>query len=439
LRGIINQLAVYELYALVIAVFASFIFEQALAVGLALAGAFAIARFIDSQGVFPRSSLDPAICILTITALGTLIFSADRVITVPQVMRLLLGIALFYAMVGRVKTRAHLGWIVAGTMLSAIGLALYAPINVEWITTKLPVIPAGIYELFETLTRDTTHRNVMAGTLVILLPIPMGLLTFSIKEFSAWQRLFITGTAVLLTVTLVLTQSRGALLATVVFLFVLLAFRFRKGLVFIPVAVIVALVLVDSLGFEPIVDQISTGISVGGFEGRMEIWSRAIYMIQDFPFTGIGMGRFGEVADRFYPFFLAPSNSIDHAHNLLLQVAVDLGIPGLIAWLAIWIGVTHTAWLIYREGRSTGSRWALGLGAGLVGSQIALLTHGMVDAVTWGMVKPSPFVWALWGLTIAGWNVLLMDRSGLAVHSRQGLTPTPSDPREKEKVIEPAF
>ena len=38
---------------------------------------------------------------------------------------------------------------------------------------------------------------------------------------------------------------------------------------------------------------------------RLEIWSRAIYMLQDFPFTGIGMGAFRQVANLLYPFFLA--------------------------------------------------------------------------------------------------------------------------------------
>ena len=69
--------------------------------------------------------------------------------------------------------------------------------------------------------------------------------------------------------------------------------------------------------------------TLGSLEGRIEVWSRAISMIQDFLFTGIGRGSFGPLADTLYPFFLAAPGTGPHAHNLFLQVAVDLGILGL--------------------------------------------------------------------------------------------------------------
>ena len=41
------------------------------------------------------------------------------------------------------------------------------------------------------------------------------------------------------------------------------------------------------------------------------------------------------------------------------------------------------------------------LATALLGSQAALLTHGIVDAVTWSSVRTAPFVWLLWGTAIA--------------------------------------
>ncbi|MFM8322579.1 MAG: hypothetical protein ACKOC5_16835, partial [Chloroflexota bacterium] len=52
-------------------------------------------------------------------------------------------------------------------------------------------------------------------------------------------------------------------------------------------------------------------------------------------------------------------------------------------------------------GRRQGQPLYAGLGAGLLGSLLALAVHGMTDAVTWGMVRPAPIVWALWGLAVA--------------------------------------
>ena len=130
----------------------------------------------------------------------------------------------------------------------------------------------------------------------------------------------------------------------------------------------------------------------------MEIWSRALYMVQDFPFTGIGMGSFEHVADLLYPLFIAPGGGITHAHNLFLQVAVDLGLPGLIAWLSILILVVAVSWRAYRR---TDDVWLTGLGAGLLCSQGALLVHGIANVSVWGEIRSAPIVWALWGLAMA--------------------------------------
>ena len=63
--------------------------------------------------------------------------------------------------------------------------------------------------------------------------------------------------------------------------------------------------------------------------------------------------------------------------------------------------ISVSAWQVYRTGRVQGDEWLSGVGAGLLCSQVALAAHGLVDAVTWGMVRPAPLVWALWGITAA--------------------------------------
>ena len=128
-------------------------------------------------------------------------------------------------------------------------------------------------------------------------------------------------------------------------------------------------------------------------------------MAQDFPFTGVGMGTYSEVADLMYPFYLKGEGIIHHAHNLFLQIAVDLGLPGLVAWLASLGIVCYITWKVYasREWMEHYSRLIAALGAGLLCSQLALVVHGLTDAVTWGMIRPAPLVWALWGLAVATW------------------------------------
>ena len=89
---------------------------------------------------------------------------------------------------------------------------------------------------------------------------------------------------------------------------------------------------------------------INSLAGRQEIWSRALYAIQDFPLTGTGPGLFRELVPPLYPLFrLSSDKDIAHAHNQWLQTALDFGLPGLIAYLALWLGLVGCLW---RTGRS---------------------------------------------------------------------------------------
>jgi putative inorganic carbon (HCO3(-)) transporter len=202
---------------------------------------------------------------------------------------------------------------------------------------------------------------------------------------------------------LILTQSRGALLAFLVVFLAIIILRWRRVWIGVICVLIVGIFLVYQNGFSNLLDIISYNENLQGLGGRVEIWSRAIYMIQDFPITGIGLGSFGKVADLLYPLFLFEPGSIPHAHNLFIQIAVDLGIPGLVSWMAILFVVIFSSWKLFRMGNELGDTWMAGLGAGLFASQIALVVHGLIDSVTWGMVRPAPLVWAIWGIAVVAW------------------------------------
>jgi len=156
---------------------------------------------------------------------------------------------------------------------------------------------------------------------------------------------------------------------------------------------------------QEILNNLMAGAALDGFDGREEIWGRAVYMIRDFPLTGVGAGLYSDTADQLYPFLPFGREGASHAHNLFLQVAVDFGIPGLVAWLAVFWLAFVAGWRLYRGGGLRGSAWQTALGAGLLAVQAALAVHGLLDAVTWGMVRSAPLVWGLWGMAAAGMHV----------------------------------
>jgi len=175
-------------------------------------------------------------------------------------------------------------------------------------------------------------------------------------------------------------------------------------------------------------DLLSTTGTVTSLAGRQEVWSRALYMIQDFPYTGIGLGTFDRVQPLLYPFFLH-SGEAHHAHNLFLQVAVDLGLPGLIAYLALLLGTLYATCLAYSSPLSVGEGPGVrstsplpvgeglgvrstsplsageGLGVrgnlalGLLGSQITWLVHGLLDAGVWAS-KLAFLPWLVFALAV---------------------------------------
>ena len=87
-----------------------------------------------------------------------------------------------------------------------------------------------------------------------------------------------------------------------------------------------------------------------------------------------------------------------HAHNVLLQAALDYGLPGLVAVVGLYAALAWAAWRLHRRLAGTPmAALAQGLGFGL----LAHALHGLVDAVAIGSkigFVPWAFAGALAGL-----------------------------------------
>jgi len=190
---------------------------------------------------------------------------------------------------------------------------------------------------------ETVHANVLAGTLVLILPILSILaidkiqnhvtLKFGIKQFL--PNFWVFGIALVVGV-IVLSQSRGAYLAVILSAVALASFRWRRLFFVLILAIICVTVLLFYYG-KPFaaLELISTDSALGGAEFRIDVWSNSLFAISDFSFTGIGIGTFNQVVPEFYPFAYVNGAYAHHAHNLYLQIALDMGLPGLIAYLLL--------------------------------------------------------------------------------------------------------
>jgi putative inorganic carbon (hco3(-)) transporter len=368
-----------------------------------------------APGLLARSLRSPAnwaVGLLLLMIPVTLWISAWPDLTLPQVWQLLAGIAAYYAMRAWATSSARAHGAAWGLVLLGLGLALLTPFGVRWGAHKLPFVPPALYARLPTLLPDPINPNVMGGALALLLPLAVALAVFNWRSLRPLARLAVWTAAASMAVMLVLVQSRGALLGSAVAMIVLCVLRWRRGWLMALVALMAAGLGIWRIGLDRAVAMLATTESFGGLPGRLEIWSRAWYVLQDFPFTGAGMGAFRPVVNALYPFFsFAPDAAPPHAHNLYLQVGVDLGLPGLLAWLTLLLLAGRAAWLAYRHGRRTHDAQTAGLAAGLLASLAALATHGCLDAAVWG-TRPAVIVWLLWGLAIA----LASEESGVTAH-----------------------
>jgi O-antigen ligase len=300
--------------------------------------------------------------------------------------------------------------LVASLMLTGIFL-----LGTHFGAAKLPFIDRHIYSIlpgnFKPFWNEGGfNANLAGGVLALFLPSAMIL---AIAGESWLQRCIALITFAILAIMLLLAQSRGALIAVMISLPVM-TILYKKHWLWFWLAIAttgVALLIVygNEISFETILGNDSTLGDISSLQSRVELWSRAIYMIQDFPFTGVGLGMFEPVVKLLYPtFLLAPDVVFQHAHNIYFQTAAEMGIPGLIGHLALCS--TLTILLVRRiiQPQQDRDQYRV-IALGLFGGLLVYLVHGIFDAISF-YLRTAFVIWIIFGLIVAistslGWNV----------------------------------
>lgn len=338
----------------------------------------------------------------------------------------------FWAVVAWLSSTRRAWWVAAGLVAAAVLLSLLAPFWVDFSSGQLVGLvrsAAGVGQRLTLPVDETVNANLLAGILVSLWPVALAMALAGGGERQGLRRLAAAIASLIIGVALLLTQSRGAWIAAAGSVFFLAALRWRRVWWVLPGALI-GLALLYGAGY--LQDLVALALQSGALAGspeRLEVWSRALYAIQDFPVTGIGLGAYGRVIPLLYPYFIISADAaLSHAHNLWLQVALDLGLLGLVAFVAMILG---TAWLargalrLLALAQQTRPAWLLrGCMAGLG----AVLIHGLLDATVWN-TRPAFLTWALWGLAV-GLSVLACEQRSRqpAASGQDGPAAGPGDP-----------
>lgn len=324
---------------------------------------------------------------------------------IPRALILIWNFFLFWTVVSHGSRNPDLNRVLfAGFLGAGALLALIIPFGMNWRTrfpgadlviSRIPTPLAGRFD-GAALGFDS---NQTAGFLLYMLPLLVALTVGRLlhrrwRSPVTWLLVAVTGWMGLL---LLGTQSRGGLLGFGVGLVVMALINWRwgrYGLLVGGLGLALALPFLPTSNLISRLDDAAVVTALGGAENltdfRVEVWRHALIAIQDFPIMGLGLGAFRKVVFLLYPIWVPPTYDIAHAHNFFLQSALDFGLPGLVALVAIYLLIANTlfaGWNVFPRA------WSIGLW----GCLIAQSVYSLLDAVAMGS-KPNLFFWMLLAL-----------------------------------------
>ena len=229
------------------------------------------------------------------------------------------------------------------------------------------------------------NPNLLAGYLIPILPIAL----IALLRWRSWpQRLFAASALLLGSSALFLSYSRGgwlgmvAALGAAILLLVLRQTRhwpplWRRLFPLLLIAVAVCVLVVAVTQIEPLrirVMSLAAGRGDSSNNFRINVWLAAIEMIQERPWLGIGPGN--SAFNLIYPLYQQPGYTALSAYSVPLELAVETGIPGLLAATGLLFSALRLG-LQQLQRDLVLSLPALGAAAAVIG----LAGHGVVDTI----------------------------------------------------------
>lgn len=429
----------FELPALVAIALAFWFPTRSSVLLLTVIAGFCCVRLATEHRPFVSTVIDwPVACfiaLLPLSALGV----ADWSLAYGRMLSIAAGLAIVYALAAYPRTaEGAVRLTFAVGVSTALGVAAVGLVGTAWEATgkkflvldslyaRLPHLVQGVARGTE---RGAINPNETAGALVMFVPLLVALaagLAFSGGTRARHAQALAASISLAAVATvLLLTQSRGGMFAAGAGLVVAGAWatlRLRGGRVALTSALLIALGVTGLMAWVGVSAALGGGRSYETFIGRGELWLRAIYMIQDSPWFGVGLGQFQKVVSQDYgdvalakdfvlgvgpvaldipqpsaPLLIDYNGNIPHAHNLLLQNALDFGIPGAGAFLAVLLASYSGLW---RACMRTTDRRVVCVTSGLAGAMAAFLAFGVNDMIVIGARGGLP-LWIVLGLAVA--------------------------------------
>ncbi len=351
--------------------------------GLVLMSIILNQKIRTGRVVLPRDRITVSLAALMAAVSLSIFTSYEATVTKDAIVEFVKVLAFYYLIVALVNTRKRFITFMATFVLliSYIAFdALIAYLAGQFVHTMD----------VDRLTGSTSaggDANTLATTLVTTTP----LLVAAALHFRHWfAKTFLMLVTLSMTYLVIITASRGGLLAFFAVVFGGIGFARRKVML---VAVVILLAVAAwavmpeqyrerYAAFTDVTENINTVSS-----GRWEIWGAGLRMIAGRPFLGVGAGAFPWAygSGDFGPPQMMSS------HNVYIQVFSTTGMVGLITWIVfLYTLVTTLRQIPGRAANLPDNRWYTLFRNGLLVILIALFVSGMFGhslfRYTWYMV-----------------------------------------------------
>ena len=363
------------------------------------------------------TAFHPPLILFSLMVIVGILVTADLDLTLPKATGLILGLSSCYLLATAVHTPRQLHWSLVAWLLIVLGFTVLGAITTKWVF-KIPLLESTVTRLPSTLlvlpdSSDGVQANQLAGTILLYWPFLISLLIGWRKR--GWKTAVpLTTSTLVITILLILTQSRSGWLGGLGGLVCLLSWwswltlsAKRRWWLWLSLGVFAIALIgavmwigperLQELWVDPVQETAIGRLNSVGF--RQEVWRWSVEAIKSFPFTGTGLGTFRRVGPRLFPLNVPPTYDISHAHNIFLQVALDIGLPGLIAYITLLLLAGKVGWQV--AGQDAALR---PLAIGLVTSIVSLHIYGLTDALALGS-KTGLLFWLALGILAAMKNV----------------------------------
>lgn len=429
-RNKIKVLLIFSLAAVLIFPFLSSFLKPAFVLILVLVYYLFLFAFLNHQwGLFLLILLRPCLDIFTndplftvsgltvnfsaLVAALTLIFTAavflknfDRLKKIPLVWPIIsfLGIALILSFISESPKTSLIEWLRLLSIFSLYSLSyllisgrrdLVRLINAIIISAFIPAALA-LYQFFSRqgmslplegiynrIYGTFAHPNLFAYYLLI--PIALALFLFLAGNRKNVLNLFFAAAGLVLIATLALTYTRGAWFAFIIIVLVLGIFRYRLFLAGALLAFFLAFLFIGPINAR--VNNLLSSSPYNSVNWRISLWEDSFGYFQEKPLTGYGTGMSKEIILKKR----GPERGSADPHNDYLKIALENGVPGLIAYFWLILTLLFSLFKTYFSSNSPKEKVLI---LTVLGIALSFYIMSFADNV----LRNTALMWAFWAL-----------------------------------------